>query len=161
LEPFFGLRREQDLRQATASRRALEWAIERREDLATPEIALHMSAVERYNREDCVSARGLRDWLEELRADAEREHAAQLPRPEPKSGEANELIATTAEETQRVMAQLLEGVPVDPAARSEEQQARWLLAHLLEWHRREDKAAWWEYYRLKDLKPDDYEDERS
>src|SRR5262249_46997475 len=85
----------------------------------------------------------------------------ELPRPETKSGDANELIATTAEETQRVMAQLLEGVPVDPSARSEEQRARWLLAHLLEWHRREDKAAWWEYYRLKDLKPDDYEDGRS
>jgi uncharacterized protein len=84
-----------------------------------------------------------------------------LPRPEPKSGDANEQIAATAEETQRVMAQLLEGVPVDPAARSEEQQARWLLAHLLEWHRREDKAAWWEYYRLKDLQVDEYEDERS
>ena len=41
------------------------------------------------------------------------------------------------------------------------QQARWLLAHLLEWHRREDKAAWWEYFRLKDLPLDAYEDERS
>ena len=161
LEPFFGLNREQDLRQATASRRALEWAIEKREDLATPELVLHKGAVERYNREDCVSARGLRDWLEELRAAAEREHGVELPRPEPKSGDANEQIAATAEETQRVMAQLLEGVPVDAAARSEEQQARWLLAHLLEWHRREDKAAWWEYFRLKDLPTDDYEDERS
>ena len=161
LEPFFGLNREQDLRQATASRRALEWAIERREDLSTPELVLHMGAVERYNREDCVSARGLRDWLEQLRAAAEHEHGVELPRPEPKSGDANEQIATTAEETQRVMAQLLEGVPVDPEARSEEQQARWLLAHLLEWHRREDKAAWWEYFRLKDLPLDDYEDERS
>ncbi|MEO8464497.1 MAG: TM0106 family RecB-like putative nuclease [Gammaproteobacteria bacterium] len=161
LEPFFGLNREQDLRQATASRRALEWAIEKREDLATPELLLHMAAVERYNREDCVSARGLRDWLEQLRAAAEHTHGVELARPEPKSGDANDQIAATAEETQRVMAQLLEDVPVDPAARSEEQQARWLLAHLLEWHRREDKAAWWEYFRLKDLPADDYEDERS
>ena len=161
LEPFFGLNREQDLRQATASRRALEWAIERHEDLATAELVLHMAAVERYNREDCVSAGGLRDWLEQLRAAAEREHGVELPRPEPKAGDANEQIAATAEETQRLMAQLLEGVPVDPDARTGEQQARWLLAHLLEWHRREDKAAWWEYFRLKDLPTDDYEDERS
>ena len=116
-----------------------------------------MTAVERYNREDCVSARALRAWLEQLRS----EHLPDLPRPEPKSGDANEQIAATAEETQRVMAKLLEGVPTDAEQRSEEQQARWLLAHLLEWHRREDKAAWWEYYRLKELKPDDYEDERS
>ena len=33
LEQFYGLAREQDLREATASRRALEWAIEMREDL--------------------------------------------------------------------------------------------------------------------------------
>ena len=33
LEQFYGLAREQDLRVATASRRALEWAIEMREDL--------------------------------------------------------------------------------------------------------------------------------
>jgi uncharacterized protein len=161
LEPFFGLHREQDLRQATASRRAIEWAIERREDLTTPELVLHMAAVERYNREDCVSARALRDWLEELRAAAEREQGVELPRPEAKSGDANEQIAATAEETQRVMERLLEGVPVDPSARTEEQQARWLLAHLLEWHRREDKAAWWEYFRLKELPTDDYEEDRS
>jgi uncharacterized protein len=59
------------------------------------------------------------------------------------------------------MDQLLEGIPSEPEERSEEQQARWLLAHLLEWHRREDKAAWWEYFRLKDLPLDEYFDERS
>ncbi len=161
LEPFFGLHREQDLREATASRRALEWAIERHEELTTPDLAQHVTAVERYNREDCVSARALRDWLEQLRSAAQREHGVTLPRPEQKSGDASEQIATTAVETQRVMAQLLDGVPVDPTARTEEQQARWLLAHLLEWHRREDKAAWWEYFRLKELPLDEYEEERS
>src|SRR5262245_42244481 len=35
------------------------------------------------------------------------------------------------------------------------------MAQLLEWHRREEKAAWWEYFRLLDLPLDDYEDERS
>ena len=103
LEPFFGLHREQDLRQATASRRALEWAIERREDLATSELSLHMAAVERYNREDCVSARGLRDWLEQLRAAAELEHGIELPRPEQKSGDANEQIAATAGDRKSVV----------------------------------------------------------
>src|SRR6185295_16135927 len=109
---------------------------------------------------DCVSARGLRDWLEQLRAAAERHHGIELPRPEIKSGDANEQIAATAEETQRVMAQLLEGVPVDPAPGSEE-EARWLLAHLLEWHRREFKTALWEYYRLRELPVDEYETEGS
>ena len=191
LEQFYGLQRAQDLRIATASRRALEWAIEMREDLgldsaprrtAKPQLELgfdtgpaenatgnptenrfaqHIAIVERYNRDDCVSAAALRDWLEELRAAAERASGAELPRPELHSGEASEQVAEAAEETQRVMAALLADVPVDAAERNEEQHARWLMAHLLEWHRREEKAAWWEYFRLLELPLDDYEDERS
>ncbi|HVY65373.1 MAG TPA: TM0106 family RecB-like putative nuclease, partial [Gammaproteobacteria bacterium] len=55
LEQFYGLTREQDLRAATASRRAIEWAIEMREDLglaaaaaptgaARPQLALAFDA---------------------------------------------------------------------------------------------------------------------
>jgi uncharacterized protein len=183
LEQFYGLQREQDLRAATASRRVLEWAIEMREDLgvggappakvgpqlklgfdadpATGKFAEHLAIVERYNRDDCVSAAALRDWLEELRAAAERAAGVELPRPERKSGEASDQVAEAAEETQRVMAALLLDVPVDAAERNEEQQARWLMAQLLEWHRREEKAAWWEYFRLLELPLEDYEDERS
>ncbi len=108
-----------------------------------------------------MSAARLRDWLEQLRAAAERAHGDELPRPELSSGEASEQIAEAAEETQRVMSALLDGVPIDAAERNEEQQARWLMAQLLEWHRREEKAAWWEYFRLLDLPLEDYEDERS
>jgi predicted RecB family nuclease len=181
LEQFFGLERKQDLRAATASRHAVEWAIEMGEDLglgdrppadsqlelfdagAPPRnpLTAHVLAVELYNREDCVSAQMLRDWLERLRAQAARAHAVELPRPELKTGEAPERIAATAEETERVMLTLIDGVPVDAAQRSEDQHARWLMAHLLEWHRREDKAAWWEFYRLRDLPVEDYEEERS
>jgi uncharacterized protein len=183
LEQFYGLVRAQDLRVATASRRALEWAIEMREDLgfsaaaaaqAKPQLELgldsatgpsrfaeHVAIVERYNRDDCVSAAALRGWLEELRADAERDAGNELPRPELNSGEASEQVAEAAEETQRVMAALLHDVPVDAAERNELEQARWLMAQLLEWHRREEKAAWWEYFRLLELPLEDYEDERS
>ncbi len=49
---------------------------------------------------------------------------------------------------------LVEGIPADKSQRTEEQSARWLLAALLDWHRREDKADWWEYFRLRDL-PDE------
>ena len=182
LEQFYGLERRQDLRAATASRHAVEWAIEMHERLGvgthaatepqlalafdaqpapSAELAAHVAAVELYNREDCLSAESLRAWLETLRSEAEREHGVELPRPEQKSGEASEQIAATADETARVFAELTANVPMDVADRTPEQQARWLLAHLLEWHRREDKAAWWEYFRLRDLPLEDYEDERS
>jgi predicted RecB family nuclease len=198
LEQFYGFPRQQDLRAATASRRAIEWAIELHEPLpigtaaaaaprsgataqmelalapspaaadaadtrATARLAAHVAAVESYNREDCVSAEKLRDWLETLRADALRQGGVDLPRPELKTGEASDAIEETAEETQRVMEQLLKDVPIDAAERrqSPELEARWLMAHLLEWHRREEKAAWWEFFRLRDLPLEDYEDERS
>ena len=185
LEQFYGLERVQDLRAATASRRALEWAIEMREDIgltsaagttpkksqlelgldaagSTSKFAEHIAVVERYNRDDCVSTAALRDWLEALRAAAERAAGDELPRPELASGEASEQVAEAAEETQRVMDALLAPpMPVDAAERNEEQQARWLMAQLLEWHRREEKAAWWEYFRLLDLPLEEYAEERS
>ncbi|MGB7217798.1 MAG: AAA domain-containing protein [Vicinamibacterales bacterium] len=34
-----------------------------------------------------------------------------------------------------------------------------MLAYLLDWHRREDKAGWWEYFRLRDLPDEDLFDE--
>lgn len=161
LEQFFGFAREQDMRVATMSRRAIEWAIEMKEDVrGAADLAPHLAAVERYNREDCVSAAKLRDWLEALRV-AQIELGLELPRPALKSGEASEQIEEVNDETRRVMQDLLEGVPIDAQARSEEEQSRWLMAHLLEWHRREEKAAWWEYYRLRDLPFDEYADERS
>jgi uncharacterized protein len=161
LEKFYDFSRRQDMREATASRRAIEWAIEFNEPVRNvPGFAPHVAAVERYNREDCVSAEKLRDWLEMLRAGVET-RGIHLPRPELKPGEASEQIEETAEDTGRVMAALLEGIAAEVEDRTEEQRARWLLAHLLEWHRREEKAAWWEYFRLRDLPLDDYLDERS
>ena len=161
LEQFYGFSREQDMREATASRRAVEWAIEFKEPVrGVEDLTPHVAAVERYNREDCVSAEKLRAWLETLRSDV-GSRGILLMRPELKSGEASEQIEEIATETHRVMAALLEGVPPDGEERNEEEDARWLLAHLLEWHRREEKAAWWEYFRLRDLPLEEYPEERS
>src|SRR5690606_18090706 len=51
--------------------------------------------------------------------------------------------------------------PADPEERTEEQQGRWLLANILDWHRREEKAIWWELFRLSDLSAEDLQDERA
>ena len=50
-------------------------------------------------------------------------------------------------------------VPSDRAERTVEEHARWLLAQLLGWHRREDKSTWWEFHRLMDLTPEQLVDE--
>lgn len=157
LEPFFGYVRKQDLTDASMSRRIVEHAIEAGD--IDEVVDKHFRIVEDYNREDCESAERLRDWLERLRADATAA-GAELPRPTPQDGRASEEISDLDRELQRLRDGLLENVPDEPGQRSREQQARFTLAHMMEFHRREDKASWWEYFRVLDLDEEDYPDER-
>ena len=70
-----------------------------------------------------------------------------VPRPAEVGAEAPITTAASDARVQELGAALTDGVPDDPTARSDEQQARWLLAQLLAWHRREDKVAYWEFFR--------------
>ena len=56
--------------------------------------------------------------------------------------------------------QIAGDVPASSTDRSHEQHSRWLLATILDWHRREEKATWWEYFRLRDSSAEDLLDER-
>ena len=51
------------------------------------------------------------------------------------------------------------GADVDDPAQDPSGHARWLMAQLLGWHRREEKAMWWEFHRLMDLTPEELVDE--
>lgn len=115
------------------------------------DIAEIRRAIEGYNRDDCVSTLRLRDWLEERRRELEKTTGAALPRPEPKTGEPTEDLSAYLEQIREVESRLTRDIPTDEIQQTEEQKAQLLLAHLLEWHRREDKSAWWEYFRLCDL----------
>jgi uncharacterized protein len=61
-----------------------------------------------------------------------------------------------------VSARLTDGVPDDPVDRAArpEAAARWLLAQLLTWHRREDKSAWWRFFALLAMTDDELIEER-
>lgn len=105
--------------------------------------------IEAYNRDDCISTRQLRDWLEDRRAEAiETGHT--VPRPGLDDGQ-DDYLKERDPELVAIEERLLDGLPADPDARTPEQQARALLAGLLEWHRREARAEWWEYFRLRRL----------
>lgn len=118
-----------------------------------------LAAIGSYNRDDCLSNWLLRDWLERLRREAEAEFGLTLGRPVPVSGEASEAVTAAQAETLRRVSELTVDVPVDPAERSPEQAGRWLLAQLLDWHRRNDKPAWWDYFRLRKLTPEELVEE--
>lgn len=117
-------------------------------------------AVQGYNRDDCVSTARLRDWLESVRADLIKAGTA-IDRPAAKPGEPSQELSDWQKKIAELINRLTHNVPADIVARTGEQQARWLLAYILDWHRREDKAAWWEYYRLSDLSADDLTEERA
>jgi predicted RecB family nuclease len=156
LEVFYGFDRAVSLADANRGLLAMEQALEL--SCADTVPAAVLDIVEGYNRDDCLSTRHLRDWLEQVRAGIEGEGTA-VPRPTPREAAASEKVDERARRVEALRLQLLAGVPEVRADRSDEQQARWLLAYLLDWHRREDKAGWWEYYRLRDLPDEELFDE--
>lgn len=152
LEPVHAFKRSLDLREASAHLRSVERVLELGVAGAIP--ASTRTAVEAYNRDDCFSTWSLRNWLEAQRS-ALVEYEVVVPRPEPGMGAVSEKLD---ERQQRILAlfdRLTRDTPVDPSERDAEQQARWLLANLLDWHRREDKSTWWEFFRLRALSTQD------
>lgn len=112
-------------------------------------------ALESYNRDDCLSAWQLRAWLEDRRFELEAKTGKALPRPAIKPGEPPEELSAKTQRVRAVMARLLVDLPAEETQWTSEHRARWLLAQTLEYHRREDKSSWWEYFRQCDLS--DYE----
>jgi predicted RecB family nuclease len=96
-----------------------------------------LDGIRDYNREDCVSLYELHGWLLRQRPD----HIPwRLP---PEAREPSEEAVELRTERDRVRDMLLDGAV--------EGEPRWLLAHLLEYHRREEKPQWWEYFHHRDL----------
>jgi predicted RecB family nuclease len=114
-----------------------------------------LADIESYNRDDCLSAWHLRGWLEDRRRELEGKTGKALPRPALKQGEATEDLAAQTQQVRAAMARLVAGLPAEETEWTSEQRGLWLLAQMLEYHRREDKSAWWEYFRLCELSDDE------
>jgi predicted RecB family nuclease len=157
LEPLYGFTRSVALSDANQSLRKMQYGLE----AGIPEaVAIEdRRTVEGYNRDDCVSTLRLRQWLEQVRA-ALVATGTDVPRRALDDGAASVAVDARARNIDALRARLLTGIPETRADRSDEQQGRWLLAYMLDYHRREDKATWWEYFRLCDLPEEDLFDER-
>jgi predicted RecB family nuclease len=105
-----------------------------------------LDEIEQYNKVDCESTSLLRGWLEDRRAEAIG-YGRDLPRPERRDPEPDSRLAEAEAAVYDLAQALLGGVPEDRAERTDEEQARWLLAQSLSWHRREAKADWWAYFQ--------------
>lgn len=158
LEAFYGFQRKVPLEDARAALRQMQHCLELGEATQLDEPLRNTIAL--YNADDCDSTRALRNWLESERQKLEL-GGHQITRPVRPDGAPPETLNERQQRTAELAAKLRIGVPDDPEARSEEETARWLLSHLLDWHRREVKSEWWEFYRLGELTDEELLDERS
>ncbi|MFA5929169.1 MAG: TM0106 family RecB-like putative nuclease, partial [Candidatus Margulisiibacteriota bacterium] len=158
LEIFHAFNRAMELRTASQELRTVEYFLEH-EDAAgiPPETS---AAVEAYNREDCLSTRRLRNWLEQLRSQLIASGAF-IARPELVAGDPSEALTAYQEMIANLFRQLTHDLPIIREDRNDEQQGVWLLANMLDWYRRENKAGWWEYFRMKELPDDELLEEKT
>lgn len=150
LEPYYSYNRLEDLADARHGLHHVERAIELgfTDQLSQDD----WRSVALYNKDDCLSTLALRNWLEERRSEL-LTNGVNVPRPQLEDGTAGEGVADRAGKFAELFNQLVDGLP--ELNRDEGQQARWLLAHLLEYFRREDKCVWWDYFRINDLEHDE------
>jgi uncharacterized protein len=103
-----------------------------------------LESIERYNEDDCRSTYLLREWLLDRRDEAIQEFGQEIPwkaPPEPWEPDP-ELQA----ELDALHAALTTGVPEDAEDRDDDQHTCWLMAQLLDYHRREAKPGYWAYF---------------
>lgn len=142
LEPFYGFTRETKTRRGDDSILMFEsWLADGDDNILVD--------IENYNRDDCISTWRLRDWLlacrEKLLTSGAQLAWRAAPEPPVKEPEASDSERAALRE------ELLAGLepPATAAAlreRDETFRARWLLGHLLDYHRRDEKPAWWAYF---------------
>lgn len=157
LERFYGYTREMDLRELSKHKSAYEYLLETN---SLDEASIEMkAAIQLYNQDDCLSTFHLHNWLENIREELINKGAL-LVRPDIKSGEASENITAHLERIQPIFDTLMSDVSQNKSERSEEDNAKYILAHMLNWYRREQKSLWWEYFKLLKSPADELLEER-
>lgn len=157
LEKFTRYTRKVVLHDASVARKSIEVALELNDFKSVSKEAIQI--VEDYNEDDCLATEALHKWLESLRAILIKS-GNEFQRPELKTGEANENVQQLDTRSAAIFKALASQLPEERATWNDEQQVLWLLAHQIEYFRREDKSAWWEYFRVHELEYEDLLDER-
>ena len=159
MEPFYGFERDVDLRKA--SRALADFGAWLPLEGDGDKDSVLLDEIEGYNRDDCVSTLRLRDWLEARRGELEAETGEGVPRPEPPESDAPEETPEHLQRVEALVTDLTSEVPPDESERSPEEQGQWLLAQLLNWHRREKKSTWWQYFSWLELTDEELIEDRS
>lgn len=158
LEPFYQFERRVPRVVARQALRVLERALEFGSTREFDDDARF--AAEGYIADNCRSACGLRDWLERLRAQAVA-MGTKISRPASEEDVGSEEVRPGQALVDALVVALTADVPIKSYERCVRQQASWLLAQLVDWHRRESKAGWWEFFRLWELADHELLDEKA
>ncbi|HXJ44297.1 MAG TPA: TM0106 family RecB-like putative nuclease, partial [Bryobacteraceae bacterium] len=158
LEAFHPFTRKVPLDLARQAMRNLQHRLELGELIEPNEAVL--GTVAGYNADDCLSTESLRDWMERERS-ALLERGVEMPRPAATEDAPSEALSERRQFTEELTSKLRAGVPAEVGSRTAEEAARWLLADLLDWHRREGKVETWEFFRFAEMTDEDLLYERS
>ncbi|WFU34288.1 TM0106 family RecB-like putative nuclease [Bradyrhizobium brasilense] len=158
LEPLYSFTRSVLLEDVGAVMARTQARLEMADAAGVPDA--DKNTIRGYNKDDCDSTFALREWLEGLRASLIASGEV-IKRPVPKPPEISEKLGDWQRRVAELVGRLTERIPDDVAERTTEQQARWLLAFILDFHGREKKAVWWEFFRLRDLSAEDLLHERA
>ena len=147
LEVFTGYKRKIALGDMITHKRALEHNLElsRFDDITE----VMKSAVMLYNQDDTDSTYDLREWLEKKREEA-IVAGNEVLRPEVVGGESSEEVGERDQKLIDIKSELIKDIDFDNDL-SPEDQARILLGDLTSFYRREEKVAFWELFRLKEM----------
>jgi predicted RecB family nuclease len=153
VEAFYGFLRKIPAEESRAAMRYVEHRLELgRVGEGIPE--KFRRALEGYNSEDCCSTAGLRDWLEVERSKVMAD-GTDVPRFSDRDESASDDVKAQQTRIERLVDQLIKDIPQQAQERSTEQQAQWLLAQLLDWHRRDAKPSAWRYFDLRGMDDSD------
>ena len=151
MERFYAFVRKQDLVESNRARARMDAAL----DSGDAPRAADLQVIQRYNREDCLSTLALHAWLEDLRRELTGE-GGPWSRPSVEIAPEKEQEQTeAAARVEDLVARLVSG------GTASEAEARRLLGHLLDYYRREDKSAWWEFFHLCGLDATELVEERT
>ncbi|MFC1642096.1 TM0106 family RecB-like putative nuclease [Myxococcota bacterium] len=153
LESLYRFSRNISPREAAQAMQLFGWWLETGEGVDSE--GKLRSTIERYNEDDSRSTWQLREWLEMRRPELEQQLGRSLTRAPSADAGTSEKAKQTSEEVARVVGRLTEHLPDDPANDNEEQRSQRLLANLLDWHWREAKSGWWEYFRSLEVPRDE------
>lgn len=155
LEKYHGYIRNMDLRTLSGYKADYEFLLETNRLSDVNEDMRRV--IQLYNEDDCISTKSLHIWLERERQILV-DQGEDITRPALLPGDPSEKITENQLKIKPLFDALLNGVPSKD--KDGWQQAKFVLAHMLDWYRREAKSFWWEYYRILELPEDDLLDEK-